>query len=69
MERFAPAEDMTTYFMEATSFPEGVLAAHQALHALVSYPDGICEEWYTNDKDVQCMVRLHDSFVFKNHNQ
>ena len=24
------------------------------------YPEGYCVEWYLNDKDVQCMVRLQD---------
>ena len=127
--------DMEVMYVEASSFPDGILAAHQKLHGLIPYsderkyfgisrpengtitykaaaeitnpgeaqkvnlpaltlfkgsyvcitvndymknlqgigeafnqlialpnidPEGYCVEWYLNDKDVQCMVRLAD---------
>lgn len=134
MDNYFLENDITTFYITATSFPEGVLAAHQKLHALIPYsdkrkyfgisnpdktgtityraaaeeltideaaklnleifvlkkgnytcivienyqkeisdigkafdillanpnvdPDGACVEWYLNDTDVQCMVRL-----------
>ncbi|WP_394234343.1 transcriptional regulator [Niallia oryzisoli] len=134
MDKIVLEEDIVVYCITATSFPEGVLAAHQKLHAvfpvgerrffgisrpengvivykaaaevlekdkveqfnyetlmikkgnyrcmtilnfmedeqrigkafgeLISSPDidrdGYCIEYYYNDKDVKCMVRLQD---------
>jgi len=134
MEQYRLSTDITVYFVPASSFPDGVLTAHQALHALVPFTperkyfglsrpeaggdivymaaaaelyageaaawelpslvvragnytsvivqdymqdlpaigeafrkllqdpaidqQGYCVEWYINDKDVRCMVRL-----------
>lgn len=134
MESYFLKEDITVFYIVADSFPDGALAAHQKLHALIPYPDkrryfgisnpdksgaisyraaaeqvtaeeskqlnlktlvlkrgvytstvikgyqkniagigkafntllsnpdidpeGYCVEWYLNDEDVQCMVRL-----------
>lgn len=127
--------DIIVMYVEASSFPDGVLAAHQKLHSMIPYsterkylgisrpengtiiyeagaeeisageaeklnlntitlakgkyasisihdymkdipsignaftqltalpnidPQGYCVEWYVNDKDVKCMVRLTD---------
>jgi hypothetical protein len=37
MEQIQLYEDITVYFIQATSFPDGVLAAHEALHAMHAY--------------------------------
>ena len=134
MENVIFDNDITVMYVEATSFPDGILAAHQKLHAIISYsterkylgisrpekkgvisykagaevlnpgeaeqfkldtlilkkgnyacinihdymkdleaigqafnqltdlpnidPQGYCVEWYLNDKDVKCMIRL-----------
>jgi hypothetical protein len=134
MKSYFLEQDIKVFFVEADSFPDGVLAAHQQLHSLIPYshnrkyfgisnpdrtgtiiykaaaeeltlheaeklglrtfviksgkytsvvikdyqkeitaigkafsvlltdpaidPQGACIEWYLNDTDVQCMVRL-----------
>jgi len=134
MENYFLENDITVFYVEADLFPNGILAAHQKLHALIPYsdkrkyfgisnpdktgtiiyraaaeeltegeadklnletmilkqgnycsivienylkdvadigsafnillsnsnidPQGACVEWYLNDTDVQCMVRL-----------
>ena len=134
IENYFLKQDITVFYVLADSFPDGVLAAHQKLHALIPYsdkrnyfgisnpdktgtiiyraaaeelstneastltletfvlkkgnyssiviknyqkeitsigkafhillsninidPQGCCVEWYLNDADVQCMVRL-----------
>lgn len=35
MEKYFIASDIKTFYVAATSFPDGVLKAHQALHALL----------------------------------
>ncbi|RZK41811.1 MAG: transcriptional regulator [Pedobacter sp.] len=37
MEKFNLTEDIRVYYVNAESFPDGVLAAHQSLHALVPF--------------------------------
>lgn len=37
MEKFDLNADVETFYIEASTFPEGVLAAHQKLHSLVPY--------------------------------
>jgi hypothetical protein len=134
MEKYSLTQDIKVFYITATSFPDGVLAAHQKLHILVPFsnerkyfglsrpegkvgivykaateeayqgeaekmgcetyviqkgeyvsiliknymqdipaigqafneliaqpgidPNGICVEWYLNNDDVRCMVRL-----------
>jgi len=134
MENYFLENDIKVFYVEANSFPDGILAAHQKLHALIPFsdkrkyfgisnpdktgtisyraaaeeliegeadklnletlilkqgnycsiviknylkdvadigrafntllsnanidPQGACVEWYLNDRDVQCMVRL-----------
>ncbi|MGN6647403.1 MAG: transcriptional regulator [Cytophaga sp.] len=134
MKNYFLEKDIKVFYMQADSFPDGVLAAHQKLHSLIPYsdkrkyfgisnpdktgkiiykaaaeelaehegeklglktfvlksgnyisivikdyqkqitairkafdvllsdpaidPQGSCVEWYLNDTDVQCMVRL-----------
>ncbi len=135
MQTIQVKNDMKLFYVTATSFPDGVLEAHQKLHALVPFsitrkffgisrpengviiykvateeltegeaeelhcdtfilkrgnyiaeviydfmknipaigktfnelltypgidPDGYCVEWYINNKDVRCMVRLEE---------
>jgi hypothetical protein len=135
METIVFANDIKVFYIGATSFPNGVLAAHQKLHALIPFstdrkyfglsrpengtiqykaaaeellpgegeklncdtlilkkgnylsvtipdymkdipaiektfaqlisrtdidPQSYCVEWYVNDKDMQCMIRLKD---------
>lgn len=135
METIVFANDIKVFYIGATSFPNGVLVAHQKLHALIPFstdrkyfglsrpengtiqykaaaeelmpgegeklncdtlilkkgnylsvtvpdymkdipaiektfaqlisrtdidPQGYCVEWYVNDKDMQCMIRLKD---------
>lgn len=136
METITLAKDTTVFYVTASSFPEGVLAAHQKLHSMIPFstdrnyyafsrpekgsvityraaaeekfpgegathhcetlvlkkgkylaetvhdfmnnipaigqlfeklislpgldPQGYCVEWYINDKDVTCMIRLAD---------
>ena len=136
METIRLDNNITVMYVNATSFPDGVLSAHQKLHSLIPYsterkyfglsrpeggggivykasaevlesgeaetlnletiiikkgsyisatlhdymkdlpaigttfqqmisrtdidPEGYCVEWYLNDKDVQCLVRLKD---------
>jgi hypothetical protein len=134
MEKFTLANDIKVFCITATSFPDGIMAAHEKLHSLVPFssdrryfgisrpekdeiiykvaaeekgkgeaekfncepfviksgeyicltvkdymkdlpaigkafqqllanpdldPNGYCLEWYLNDKDVRCMVRLN----------
>ncbi|SMP65964.1 hypothetical protein SAMN06296020_11353 [Anoxynatronum buryatiense] len=136
MEVINVENDITVYYVEATSFPEHVLEAHETLHAIIPFsnerryfglsrpekgiigykaaaevmatdhekdikcqtmiikkgsyrcitvsdymndiesigaafkqlisfqdidPDGYCVEWYIDDSDVKCMVRLENS--------
>lgn len=37
MDIYTLESDITAYFVTASSFPEGVLAAHQKMHGYVSY--------------------------------
>lgn len=40
MENFIIEKEIKVYCKKASSFPDGVLAAHQTLHAMVSYHPG-----------------------------
>lgn len=37
MEKYRMENDITVFYVTATSFPEGVMAAHQKLHTLVPF--------------------------------
>lgn len=39
METITVNEDIPVFYVTASSFPEGVLAAHQTLHALIPYSE------------------------------
>ncbi len=40
MERYNLENDINIFYVQASSFPDGVLAAHQKLHALVPFTPG-----------------------------
>ena len=52
-------------FIDRTDFMKDLQGIGNAFQMLISQPDidpnGYCLEWYLNDKDVRCMVRLDDN--------
>jgi len=52
-------------FVDRTDFMKDLSGIGSAFQMLISQPDidpnGYCLEWYLNDKDVRCMVRLDDN--------
>ncbi len=51
-------------FMDRTDFMKDLPGIGKTFQMLISQPhidtNGYCLEWYLNDKDVRCMVRLDD---------
>ena len=54
-----------TYRTIITNYMENINGIGKAFERLISFtdidPNGYCVEWYLNDKDVKCMVRLEDA--------
>ena len=52
-------------FIDRNDFMKDLPGIGNAFQLLISQPDidpnGYCLEWYLNDKDVRCMVRLDDN--------
>jgi len=52
-------------FVDRNDFMKDLPGIGKAFQMLISQPNidpnGYCLEWYLNDKDVRCMVRLDDS--------
>ncbi len=44
-------------------YTKNIQSIGNAIHKLIAHPDieseGHCIEWYLNDKDMRCMVKLH----------
>jgi hypothetical protein len=55
----------TYLFVDRTDFMKDLPGIGNAFQMLISQPNidpnGYCLEWYLNDKDVRCMVRLDDN--------
>jgi hypothetical protein len=55
----------TYLFVDRTDFMKDLPGIGSSFQMLIAQPnidpDGYCLEWYLNDKDVRCMVRLDDN--------
>jgi hypothetical protein len=59
-----PIKKGTYRYINIQNYMDDLQSIGEAFKLLISYddidPDGYCYEWYYNDKDVKCMVRLND---------
>ena len=56
METINLDKDINVLCVTAKSFPDQMLISQPDID-----PNGYCLEWYLNDMDVRCMVRLDDN--------
>jgi len=52
-------------YLDRTDYAKDISGMGEAFHELISQPNidpnGYCLEWYLNEKDVRCLVRLDDN--------